>query len=417
MSPFSKANPAAANSASESLAPEPRFASWIQRRESSSGPRQTLEGFVSELALRLASAASLNEALPLVQAALREHLPDCTVTFDRRDNLNLQADPSSSAGLAEGGCESTAQLLERCEWSLFETEPADFVLSIQLPRSRQPCDVAEALDVGAQVASLLRAVARLERVRQALRIRTDELLELRRRIIQADKLAGYGQLVASALHDLNSPLTAMVAYSEYLTQTLATKGVDPSDLERLSRVRDAAQAVLRQSRRLLEYACPPRTPFTKVDLVEVIQRALALCEHEFTRSRIEVRTALGDDLPCTFGHAEHLTQLFVNLFTNAAQAARPERGWLSIGASVELLSNSSCRRLAVAISDNGSGIAPADLEHVFDAFYTTKTGTGCGLGLAIVRDIVEHHRGAISVVSEPLVETTFTVVLPTSDAG
>lgn len=111
------------------------------------------------------------------------------------------------------------------------------------------------------------------------------------------------------------------------------------------------------------------------------------------------------------GHAEQLTQMFVNLFTNAAQAARPTDAWLWIDACEW----QERRQLTVTVRDNGTGISPSDLDHVFDAFYTTKPGCGSGLGLAIVRDIVKHHGGNISVASSPNVETVFTIDLPCGD--
>lgn len=401
----------------ESASPAARASSWIRLRESGMQVRLTPEGFIADLAVRLSDAATTDEALQVTLLALTQYLPGCRIEIcDSNSRRPDEESPTPSSPNAEG-CESSTQLLSRCEWSLGPTtcgsNALELLLSVTLPESRQSRDVAEVLELGRQAAALLRASLRVDRLRQTALSRTDEVLQLRRRIIQAEKLAGYGQLVASKLHDLNNPLTAIVAYSQVLSQSLTKQGLDRSDdLERLSRIREAAEIVLRQTRQLVEYACPPQTPFTPVAIGAVIQRALALCEHELTRAGLQVQICLGDDLPNVHGHAEHLTQALINLFTNAAQAARMENGRLLVTVGLEAPEANQRTRLAVRVTDNGSGISPSHLEHVFDAFYTTKTGTGCGLGLAIVRDIVEHHRGEISVTSTPLVETTFTLLLP-----
>lgn len=412
MSPPINAQLAESEIERESASPAARTSSWIHLRGSGMQTRQTPETFVSDLAVRLSDASSLDEALQVAWVALTGYLPACRVEFLDAPARENPAEPSTvlPSSPSADGCQSSTQLLSHCEWPIGgaarDSDAVARLLSITLPEARQSCEVAEVIDLGRQVAALLRNAVRVDRLRQTVQARTDEVLQLRRRIIQSEKLASYGQLVASTLHDLSNPLTAIVAYSQYLSQTLGKQGLDSSDLERLSRIREASEIVLRQTRQLVEYACPPKEPLTSVALGGVIQRALALCEHELSRAQLQVRIHMDDDLPNVNGHAEHLTQALVNLFTNAAQAARPEHGLLQVSVGVEE------PLLKVRVSDNGTGIAPADLEHVFDAFYTTKTGTGCGLGLSIVQDIVEHHRGQISVTSCPPTETTFTLLLP-----
>jgi signal transduction histidine kinase len=375
--------------------------------------RATPDTGLLNLALRLSGGLSQAQMLSEVSAALAALLPDCCVEIRGHEDGPCASSPASTAAgmdsafSASEAFQSSVRSLGRCEWHLSD-DPDGPVLSVSLKQVRQSGELARVLDVGERVAVLLGAALRRETFRLRQATQADEIVELRRRIIQSDKLASYGLFVASVLHDLNSPLTAILAYSEYLTRALETSGVQPADMERLAHIREAAETVLKQARGLVEYSCPPRAPFADVDLASLVQRALCLCEHELLRAGVTVHCQLDPNLAAINGHAEHLTQLFVNLFTNAAHAARPRDARID----VETLAQQGSPWIEVRIRDNGQGIQSSDLEHVFDPFYTTRGASGCGLGLSIVRDIAEHHGGQISVESTPLVGTTFVLLLP-----
>lgn len=414
MSPPIKSKPSTPNPIRQSGVPNDAGRRWFEPTLNEHRLPEEDHAFLLRLADRLGEELPLDEAVTAALSALAARLPNCRVELREPQSDSMEpASAASGPGLDPNpysGFPSSTQLLERCSWPLSDAPDAKRLV-IVLPEQRCTRDVSMALDLGAYVAQWLRVAARTDQLRTRLAERTDELLAVRRRVIQAEKLASYGQLVASSLHDLNNPLTAVIAYADYLARKSAQGGeLDMGDRERLDRIREAAQLVLRQTRRLVEYACPARSSFDLVDVSEVIRRALALCEHEFAKAKLAVRLNLSDSMPHLSGHAEQLTQLFVNLFTNAAQAARPTEAHLVIEAC-ELQPDA---RLAIMVRDNGSGISPSDIEHVFDAFYTTKSGSGCGLGLAIVRDIVEHHGARITVVSTPKEETTFTIVFPTA---
>ena len=133
------------------------------------------------------------------------------------------------------------------------------------------------------------------------------------------------------------------------------------------------------------------------------------CEHEFTEASVTVERHLEADAPPVRGVAGQLTQVFVNLFTNAAHAMRPAGGTLTVSTRSELERDA----LRVEVSDQGIGIADAALSRIFEPFYTTKAkGQGTGLGLAIVRDILAALGGDLSAESEPGRGSTFTVRLP-----
>lgn len=384
--------------------------------ESNFHARMTPDAALANLALCLSGDLSHGQIISQASSVLSALLPNCCVEIlvhgdGSRASSTTSADSSgTSALLASEALQSSVRSLGRCEWHLLD-DPEGPILLVTLERVRHSRELARVLDIGERAAVLLGAAWRREALRQRLATQAEELGELRQRVIQSDKLAGYGQLVASGLHDLSSPLTAILAYAEYLTKTLGAAGVGPADMSRLARIREAAESALKQTRELVEYSCPPRTPFVNVDLTSCIQRALCLCEHELSRAGVTVRCQLDATIPTIRGHAEHLTQLFVNLFTNAAHAASPLDAKVDVESSVV----QDRRALELKVRDNGHGIQATDIEHVFDPFYTTRGASGCGLGLAIVKDIAEHHGGSVGVTSNPLVGTTFVLTLPLGD--
>ncbi|HXK16860.1 MAG TPA: ATP-binding protein [Polyangiaceae bacterium] len=234
---------------------------------------------------------------------------------------------------------------------------------------------------------------------------------LQAQVIQTEKLASLGQIVAGVVHELNNPLTSIIAYSDYLTKKLAK---DPStslheDAERVRRIGEAAERILKFTRDLVAYARPTGDARGPVQIEEVIERALLFCEHEFADGKVEVDREFAQPLPLIFGIPGQLTQVFVNLFTNAAHAMGNGGGILRI--SVRPLDAEASLRIDVA--DTGNGIPLEAMPQIFEPFFTTKTdGRGTGLGLSIVRGILDAHGGTIQVSSARGQGTSFTLTLP-----
>jgi signal transduction histidine kinase len=144
---------------------------------------------------------------------------------------------------------------------------------------------------------------------------------------------------------------------------------------------------------------------------EVIERALVFCEHEFADGRVEVEQDFVEPLPPIVGIPGQLTQVFVNLFTNAAHAMGERGGMLRI----QVRPTDSGASLRIDVSDTGDGIAAEAMPQIFEPFFTTKSdGRGTGLGLSIVRGILDAHGGTIQVSSAAGQGTSFTLTLPVS---
>jgi two-component system, NtrC family, sensor kinase len=238
-----------------------------------------------------------------------------------------------------------------------------------------------------------------------------ESLELKGQIIQSEKLASLGQIAAGVVHELNNPLTSIVGYSDYLRAKGERDRSDPNDVERLRRIGEAAARILRFSRDLMAYARPSIEPPSQVAVHAVMEQAFVFCEHLFTQNGVRVERSFAPEVRPVLGVRDQLTQVFVNLFTNACHAMESRGGILTVTTELD---RARCS-VKITVADTGHGIESVNLKHIFDPFFTTKTeGRGTGLGLSIVRNIVLLHGGAIAVESSVRQGTTFFLELPTS---
>jgi signal transduction histidine kinase len=229
-----------------------------------------------------------------------------------------------------------------------------------------------------------------------------QLRELQARVVQSEKLASVGQIAAQVVHELNNPLTAIVAYADFLVKKLDRSGHEQGDLERLRRIGESADRILRFTRDLTTYARPNDELPMPVSMTDVLERAATFCEHILGRHGISLRFSFDRHTPTMVGRRGQLTQVFVNLITNAAHAiqdaGRVDGGEIEIGAGPLVDDGGAPVGLQVSVGDNGNGISPENVVRVFDPFFTTKAeGRGTGLGLSIVRTIVESHGGRVWV--------------------
>ncbi|HEX8821206.1 MAG TPA: ATP-binding protein [Archangium sp.] len=233
--------------------------------------------------------------------------------------------------------------------------------------------------------------------------------QLEQRVMQAEKLASMGQLAASVAHEINNPMTAVVAYAESLLQRAMVAGsAGAADAEKLKKILESGHRILRFTRDLTTYARPAKERPEPVQLNALLETAVGYCEHVVAQAKVLVERDYGD-LPPLSGVKANLLQVFVNLITNACHAMQP-------GGQVSLRTRKEGREAVVWVKDTGCGISPEHLSHIFEPFFTTKTeGRGTGLGLSIVQRIVEKHGGRLSVESEPGRGTVFSVHFPLKD--
>jgi len=231
--------------------------------------------------------------------------------------------------------------------------------------------------------------------------------QLQKQVIQAERLATLGQLAAGVVHELNNPLTSITVYAEYLLGKAARDpDVPEADRQKLQRILGSAQRILTFTRELVQYAKPVGTELDAIEVNDVVRTAVSFCEHLFDRSQIELRLELGADLPALHAVPGQLEQILINLVTNAAHA-------VDSAGVVAVRTRGNPREIAIEVADSGPGVPAEDRDRIFEPFFTTKTdGKGTGLGLPIVRNIVEQHQGRIEVSTAPEGGASFIVILP-----
>jgi two-component system NtrC family sensor kinase len=223
-------------------------------------------------------------------------------------------------------------------------------------------------------------------------------------LIQAEKLAALGQLSAGVAHELNNPITAVIANTQLLKRELKPIEVDSESVDLIEQAGRRAQKVVRA---LLDFSRQEPYEFQSVNVNHSIQQALALVEKQWEKANVKLVQELSDDLPMIHGNTDHLQSVWINLLVNARDALGDLPG------EVTLRSEEVGNYVVVQVLDTGAGIPQEYLNRIFDPFFTTKApGKGTGLGLATCFRIVDQHRGTIEVDSTLNVGTTFTVKLP-----
>jgi two-component system, NtrC family, sensor histidine kinase HydH len=161
---------------------------------------------------------------------------------------------------------------------------------------------------------------------------------------------------------------------------------------------------------LLAYARPFPLQRAPVAIGDVIARTVTLTRAYAAQNRVELTVAIDADLPLVNGDAELLHQALVNVLLNGMHATSPG-GSISVKAATNGAGSGTPAMITLTIHDTGQGIAPTDLPHIFDPFYTTRAD-GTGLGLSIVQQIVQEHGGTIEVQSQIARGTSFILHLP-----
>jgi PAS domain S-box-containing protein len=230
---------------------------------------------------------------------------------------------------------------------------------------------------------------------------------LQQQVVRAERLATLGELAAGVVHELNNPLTSITIYAEYLVRKLEAQGAEPGDLEKLRRIGASAQRILRFSRDLVQYARPSGRDLGPIDLAAVVRQSVSICEHLVERGGITLGIEVDPELPVVQAIGGQLEQVLINLITNAVHAVE-NGGRVEVRAQTDTPST-----VLIEVADSGPGIADGDRDKIFEPFFTTKPdGKGTGLGLPIVRNIIDQHHGEILVRRSDLGGAAFRIILP-----
>jgi two-component system NtrC family sensor kinase len=225
---------------------------------------------------------------------------------------------------------------------------------------------------------------------------------------RSEKLASLGQLAAGLAHEINNPLTAIVANVQLLLMDIPP---DDINYESIDLIRQASERAVKVVRNLLDFARQEQYKFQPTDINTSLRATLELVKPQFVIAQVQVTEKLTPNLPKALASQSHLQGVWLNLLLNARDAVsqRPEgERHVWIGSSLNKDGD-----LEITVRDNGVGMSAEQLEHLFEPFFTTKDpGKGTGLGLSTSYRIIKQHGGEIQVDSEFGVGTTFKVALP-----
>jgi signal transduction histidine kinase len=235
-----------------------------------------------------------------------------------------------------------------------------------------------------------------------------EQLEERERL--RDRLAAVGQMAAAIAHEVKNPLAGI----EVMAGLLRRKVPDASDAQAaLTDIINEAKMANAIVQEVLDFVRPMRLHMEHTGIAQAVQSAVQLADTQARRGAVDVDVRLPGELPLIQGDQHQLAQLFTNLLANAYEAMGG-RGHVTIAADTVWIDDGMDGREAVQVevTDDGPGMPPEVADHVFDPFFTTKA-KGSGLGLSIVRKIVDAHDGQIDLKTAPGRGTTIRVTLPT----
>ena len=232
-----------------------------------------------------------------------------------------------------------------------------------------------------------------------------QLLQTQSRLIQSEKLAALGEVVASITHEIKNPLVSIGGFARRLDRHFQESSPEKKYMRILIKEVRRLESILNET---LAFSKEPSTSFALHPLNRIIEDTLFVLEGEFQERNISITKELAQNLPPLFSDPQQMKQVFLNLFVNSLQAMGKD-GHLTVKTSVQRRNERTV--LQVEVTDTGGGIRLEILDNIFNPFFTTKHD-GTGLGLAIAHKIITQHRGEIEVVNHPGVGATFRIRFP-----
>lgn len=266
------------------------------------------------------------------------------------------------------------------------------------------------------VASLESAQKELQQwadtLEEQVELKTNELEQIQRQILQVEKITSLGRLSTTAAHELNNPLASILNYSKLLIRELdrlnLSEEVAGSIYTDLAFIRDESKRCGEIVKNLLLFARRTGGSFEQALVQDIVERSLMLVTHKMEMQNIELKLNMenhDDTINCD---PAQLQQAFVALLINALEAM-PQGGTLHF----EYISEDKINQVEFKIADTGIGIPKEHLDHIYEPFYTTKhDNRSVGMGLSVVYGIIRRHKGTISILSKENQGTTCIIRLP-----
>ena len=275
--------------------------------------------------------------------------------------------------------------------------------------------ISKPFDAGEMRAVIGRNVERT-RVQRASETAAGDIKELNNRLLkelaQKERLASLGQASAEFVHDLGNPLTIVWGYVQLLAKKL-DRTEDGGAVENAASVKELRiiEQNVRLCRELLtmwqSYGSVEASPHKPISVSAILREVIKGVGAMAAQNGVEVKASICEDTCTLLGDAVQIKRAIQNVVINALQASVEKKGTVSVDCTQRDF------YVDIRVEDTGSGISPAQMNKIFDPYFTTKQNkSGTGLGLYITKKVVEDHNGSIKVDSTPDVGTVFTIRLP-----
>jgi PAS domain S-box-containing protein len=239
---------------------------------------------------------------------------------------------------------------------------------------------------------------------------------LQNQLIRSERLAATGQLAASIAHEINSPLQGITALLNVLRSTY---GGDEYLQNKLELIKNAFNSIRDTVKNLIDLNRPGKEKKQLTDVNQVIENTVALVKSLLKKNLISANLDLGAKRSTFFASPQQMGQVLMNLINNAVEAITSVPGYFErahhsqrTGGIIAIQTYNRDEEFVIELRDTGPGIPPADLNRIFDPFFTSKKPMGMGVGLAICHGIVEEHHGRITAANAPGGGAVFTITLP-----
>jgi signal transduction histidine kinase len=230
--------------------------------------------------------------------------------------------------------------------------------------------------------------------------------KLEEQLRKTERIAELGTLASGMAHEIGTPMNVILGRAEYLMDRVkdepTKKGLQTiiAQVERITRVMNQLLAFARRKP-------PERGP---QQLQDIVENGLELFRERLEKGRVTVDMAVDNACPKVLADGDQMSQVFINLVVNALHA-------MPDGGSLRIRLGQDRGMVKLTVGDTGHGIPSEALPRIFEPFFTTKEfGKGTGLGLTVVKGIIDEHQGTIAVDSEEGKGTRFTIVLPRADS-
>jgi two-component system NtrC family sensor kinase len=246
-------------------------------------------------------------------------------------------------------------------------------------------------------------------------VKKEEMMS--QQVIETGKLASVGELAAGIAHEINNPVAIMIEEAGWVGDLLEEEDLDGSDnkeelFRALNQIKTQGRRCKEITHKLLSFARKTDSRIVEISVARMLTEIAYLSSQRAKYSNVEIKTNFEENLPPVPASETEMQQVFLNLVNNALDVMEKTGGIITLGAK------QSGNHIIVTVSDNGPGIADANIARVFDPFYTTKpVGKGTGLGLSICYGIINKIGGDINVHSTKGEGATFEIRFPINHAS